>query len=153
MVVQTKMDSRMRIKKPAGNADFLATIKDFDLVFWISKSNSFPKEWMLMYSVFNLKIGTITDLMFDFADYTLYFCIFPLHYSWWWWFQCHSHHVWPDIDIITAATVTESQALGPPQQCRGLGAATTRVNLVTAGAGGWMADSNRWLMESSNICK
>ena len=144
-----QMDSRMRIKKPAGNADFLAMIKDFDLVFWNSKSNSFPIEWMLKYSIFNVIIVTITVIIFDISDYTLYFCIFP--------FISQDDNCFNVIQTTFDATVTEteSRALRPPQQCRGLGAATTRprVYLVTAGAEGLMADSNRWLMESSITCR
>ena len=78
------MDLRMRIKKPAGNADFLAMIKGFDLVFWISKSNSFPKEWMLMcihYSISNVIIVTITDIMFDFVWLHSILFYISLHHS------------------------------------------------------------------------
>ena len=93
-----QMDLRIRIKKPVGNADFRAMIKDFDLVLWIQNQTLHKR---VNVDVFNFKCWNLYN-----------------HLE-------HVYFIWPvpcisqdDDANVTQCPVDPTLTLSPPRLCR-----------------------------------
>ena len=106
------MDLKMRIKKPAKNADFRAMIKDFNLVQFKTQNLYRSTGVTRVYSIYSSFNFIVLVIITDRASCMLsdYFRII----------QDDVNVTQTLADPTLTVTETESQGLRPPEQCRGL---------------------------------